>query len=107
MPDPTNERAGRTILWGALAAILTLSVFQMLAVSRVEQKSADEARRWTELSQRLDRLEQQVDHVDSGVNKIGSDQDLMQDDVSKIRRKLDDLIASMEGRGAPKADEPP
>lgn len=84
--------AGRTVFLGATVAILALCVFQAIWAFRTKQ-TLEEAQK------SLAR----IDHVEELLDRLASDQDFLVDDISRIARKIDDLVASMENRGAPAA----
>lgn len=86
----TDGAAGRTVILGAVVATLALCVFQAVWAMRTRQ-TLEEAKKSLA---RIDRVEEVLD-------KLASDQDFLVDDISRMSRKLDDLVASMENRGAP------
>lgn len=110
MPDPNSERSARTILWGAAAALLVLSVFQMLSLARVERRLDEMEAAAAKKPQGAAGIEDRLDEIERLVGKIDGDQGLMVSDVERIAKKVDHLQVSLESRdraGLVPAEAPP
>jgi hypothetical protein len=90
-----------------VAAILALAVFQMILLSRVSDGVRAGNARLADIDKRLEDVAQRLDKIEDRTDKIEGDQSLLVDDMTKMARKVDHLVASMEGRGGGKVDEAP
>lgn len=110
MPDPNTDRSARTILWGAGAALLVLSVFQMLALARVERRLDEMQAAAAKKPQDGAGIEDRLDEIERLTGKIDGDQGLLVSDVERLTKRVDQLRISLEGRdraGQIAADAPP
>lgn len=94
MPQ-NGEGAGRTILVGAAVAILALCVFQTVwafrtreALERVEASSA-----------KFGEAAEQLTSMEDTLSKLEAEQGLVEDEISRLARKIDGVVSTLEGRG--------
>lgn len=93
MPDK-SDGASRVVILGATLAILTLCVFQTIWALRTRDAIAE-----TKASlASLDRIEEKLD-------KLAADQDFLVDDIAKMSKRVDHIVASLENRGGAAAPE--
>src|SRR6185436_6754457 len=93
------DRSTRTMLFGAAVAILSLCVFQVIWAFRTKKSLEDLE---TSLA-RLTAIDEKLDKVEEKIDKLTADHDFLVDDVSRISKKVDDLVASMENRDGGKS----
>jgi hypothetical protein len=101
---PQNpDGAGRTILVGAAVAILTLCAFQTVwafrtreALERVEASAT-----------KFDAAAGQLSAMEETLSKLEAEQGLVEDELTRLARKVDGVVTALEGRGGPQAQEEP
>jgi hypothetical protein len=108
-PADRSDGAGKAAFLGVTVAILAACVFQFVWALKTRQ-SMEEVRaslaRMEKDSERMDRLETTLNAIEEKVDKAAGDQSFLVDDVTRLSKKVDDLVGTMEGRDAgPKAEE--
>src|SRR5262245_50015206 len=90
----TPDASGRTLMLGAVGAVLVLAVFQTVWAFKTKE-ALEEAR--AELA-KVNRTAEALEKVEEKIEKLGNDQEFLVDDVGKVSRKIDDLKRSLEAR---------
>src|SRR5512135_2541249 len=94
MSEPSG-RASRVVLVGATVAILALCVFQAIWAQRTRDAIAE-----TKASlAALDRIEEKLD-------KLAADQDFLVDDVARLAKKVDSVVAATADKSGAGGAEP-
>jgi len=90
MSEPSGG-ASRVVVLGATLSILALCVFQAIWAMRTRDAIAE-----TKAS--LKSLES-LDHIEESLAKLAADQEILIDDLARVSKRVDHIVATLENRG--------
>jgi len=94
MSDPSGG-ASRVVILGATLSILALCVFQAVWALRTRDAIAETKASIAETKASLAAL----DRIEEKLDKLAADQDFLVDDIGKMAKRVDHIVASLENRG--------